>query len=63
MPIDYELYGMVVHMGSSLHSGHYISLVKAPNGQWNEISDSMVRERPALYYCIALCLFGVCRSF
>lgn len=38
----YELFGVVVHHGSSVHSGHYIAYVRAPSGQWCEMDDSSV---------------------
>ena len=38
----YELTGVVVHHGHSVHSGHYIAFVKAPNKQWLEMNDSTV---------------------
>lgn len=39
----YDLYAMVVHHGSSVHSGHYVAFVKAPSGQWHEMNDSVVK--------------------
>ena len=38
----YNLCGVVVHHGHSVHSGHYIAYVKAPNQQWLEMDDNMV---------------------
>ena len=40
--VKYELYGVIVHHGSSTHSGHYIAYVKAANGSWYEMNDSHV---------------------
>ncbi|KAJ3029742.1 UNVERIFIED_CONTAM: hypothetical protein HDU68_011259 [Siphonaria sp. JEL0065] len=40
----YELYGVLVHAGSSCNSGHYYSYVKAPNGIWYLKNDSEVRQ-------------------
>ncbi|KAI9352015.1 hypothetical protein BDR26DRAFT_832456 [Obelidium mucronatum] len=40
----YELYGVLVHAGSSCNSGHYYSYVKAPNGIWYSKNDSDVRQ-------------------
>ena len=41
--VQYDLTGVVVHHGGSIHSGHYVAFVKAPNGQWHEMNDSDVR--------------------
>lgn len=38
----YELCGVVVHHGTSVHSGHYIAYVKSPCGQWCEMNDCNV---------------------
>ena len=40
----YELYGVLVHQGHSMHSGHYYCFVKAPNGVWNKMDDSTVGQ-------------------
>jgi hypothetical protein len=37
----YELSGIVVHLGGSLYSGHYVSYVKSA-GRWYSCNDSMV---------------------
>eukprot|EP01038_Epipyxis_sp_PR26KG_P006907 gene6907-9459_t len=42
--VTYELFGLVVHHGSSSHSGHYVAYVKAANGNWYEMNDSKVTE-------------------
>ena len=39
---NYELCGVVVHHGHSVHSGHYVAYVKAPNQQWLEMDDNIV---------------------
>lgn len=39
---EYELYGMVEHLGGSINSGHYISYVRAPNSAWYKADDSFV---------------------
>lgn len=41
---EYELYGVLVHQGHSMHSGHYYCFVKAPNGVWNRCDDSSVGQ-------------------
>jgi hypothetical protein len=45
-PVEYDLTGVVVHHGSTTHSGHYIAYVKAPNGSWYEMNDSCVSQVP-----------------
>lgn len=42
-PHTYSLCGVIVHAGSTLHSGHYFSYVKAPNGIWHCMDDASVR--------------------
>jgi hypothetical protein len=41
---EYGLHGIVVHLGSTRNSGHYIAFVKAPNGCWYEMDDSSVHQ-------------------
>jgi len=40
--VPYRLTAIVVHHGGSVHSGHYVAYVLAPNGVWNEMNDSTV---------------------
>ncbi|DBA95956.1 TPA: hypothetical protein ACH3X1_001476 [Trebouxia sp. C0004] len=50
-PQPYSLYGVLVHSGHSVHSGHYYAFVKAPNGLWHQLDDnnvSQVSERVVL---------------
>ncbi|NXK82717.1 UBP36 hydrolase, partial [Amazona guildingii] len=42
-PVMYGLYAVLVHSGYSCHAGHYYCYVKASNGQWYQMNDSMVR--------------------
>ncbi|RYG55822.1 hypothetical protein EON66_04370, partial [archaeon] len=42
MPSTYDLYGVVVHHGSTSNSGHYFSFVKAANGTWCCMNDESV---------------------
>ncbi|XP_065550122.1 ubiquitin carboxyl-terminal hydrolase 36-like [Lathamus discolor] len=42
-PVMYGLYAVLVHSGYSCHTGHYYCYVKASNGQWYHMNDSMVR--------------------
>ncbi|XP_078081791.1 ubiquitin carboxyl-terminal hydrolase 36 isoform X2 [Mustelus asterias] len=41
-PVNYGLYAVLVHSGYSCHAGHYYCYVKASNGQWYQMNDSMV---------------------
>eukprot|EP00127_Corallochytrium_limacisporum_P006745 Clim_evm15s235 gene=Clim_evmTU15s235 len=38
----YELYGVIVHEGGSVHSGHYYAYVKNSNGHWYCMDDTTV---------------------
>lgn len=40
----YDLYGVVVHAGHSIHSGHYYAYVKAGNGIWYRCDDEHVSQ-------------------
>jgi ubiquitin C-terminal hydrolase len=39
----YELFGIILHSGSALASGHYISLIKDRN-VWKEFNDSHIED-------------------
>ncbi len=41
--VHYELMGAIIHQGSGLDSGHYISLIKKPD-HWYIVDDHLVRE-------------------
>ncbi|KAI9329381.1 hypothetical protein DFJ73DRAFT_648668, partial [Zopfochytrium polystomum] len=43
-PVNYSLYGVLVHAGHSCNSGHYYSYVKGPNGIWYCMNDTDVRQ-------------------
>ncbi|XP_048466755.1 ubiquitin carboxyl-terminal hydrolase 36 isoform X2 [Rhincodon typus] len=43
-PVNYGLYAVLVHSGYSCHAGHYYCYVKASNGQWYQMNDSMVHS-------------------
>uniref|UniRef100_A0A3Q1EGD6 Ubiquitin carboxyl-terminal hydrolase n=1 Tax=Acanthochromis polyacanthus TaxID=80966 RepID=A0A3Q1EGD6_9TELE len=43
-PVMYGLYAVLVHSGYSCHAGHYYCYVKASNGQWYQMNDSMVHS-------------------
>jgi hypothetical protein len=38
----YQLYAVLVHLGSSLSTGHYISYIRASNGLWYCMDDASV---------------------
>ena len=40
----YQLFGVVVHSGGSMHSGHYYCYVKGPTGHWYEMDDETVTQ-------------------
>ncbi|KAJ4455776.1 putative Ubiquitin carboxyl-terminal hydrolase 23 [Paratrimastix pyriformis] len=42
-PARYDLYGVLIHSGSTVHSGHYYSYVKSGAGVWHCMDDDMVR--------------------
>ncbi|XP_078692851.1 uncharacterized protein LOC144922708 [Branchiostoma floridae x Branchiostoma belcheri] len=43
-PVIYKLYAVLVHQGFSPHGGHYYCFIKAPNGIWHMMNDSLVRQ-------------------
>ena len=46
----YELFGVLVHAGHTVHSGHYYCFVRAANGLWHQCDDHQVKQargRPA----------------
>lgn len=43
-PVVYGLYAVLVHSGYSCHAGHYYCYVKASNGQWYQMNDSLVHS-------------------
>lgn len=43
-PVMYDLYAVLVHLGHSLHSGHYVCYVKAGNGMWHLCDDHKVAQ-------------------
>ena len=49
--VNYKLYGVLVHLGNTSHSGHYYSYVRGPNDVWYKADDqrvSTVQLRDAL---------------
>lgn len=43
-PQLYQLYGVLVHQGHSVHSGHYYCFVRAANGLWHQMNDNSVSQ-------------------
>ncbi|XP_075755605.1 ubiquitin carboxyl-terminal hydrolase 42 isoform X2 [Pelodiscus sinensis] len=41
-PIIYVLYAVLVHTGINCHAGHYYCYIKASNGHWYQMNDSIV---------------------
>lgn len=42
-PVVYDLYGVLVHQGHSMHSGHYYCFVKSSGGsEWHKFDDTRV---------------------
>lgn len=42
-PVRYNLYGVIVHSGYGMHSGHYYAYVRDGMGRWYCCDDSIVR--------------------
>lgn len=42
--VNFSLYGVLVHAGMSMNSGHYYSYIKSPAGNWHQMNDSLVRS-------------------
>lgn len=43
-PVRYQLFGVLVHHGHTLHAGHYVAFVRGPNGLWHLMDDSCVSQ-------------------
>ncbi|XP_037690986.1 ubiquitin carboxyl-terminal hydrolase 17-like protein 6 [Choloepus didactylus] len=41
-PLVYGLHAVLVHSGSTCHTGHYLCYVKAGNGEWHKMDDAKV---------------------
>ena len=64
-PQPYSLYGVLVHSGHSVHSGHYFAFVKAPNGLWHQLDDNHVSQvsfQPCSSTCCMPCVWGCIRG-
>ena len=42
----YQLFGVLVHHGHSLHAGHYVAFVRGPSGLWHQMDDASVSQAP-----------------
>lgn len=40
----YDLHGVLIHAGPSMHCGHYYAFVKAPNSNWYKMDDVSVKQ-------------------
>lgn len=43
-PALYDLYGVLVHSGHSVHSGHYYCFVRSGTGMWHVCDDTHVQQ-------------------
>ena len=43
--VAYKLYGVLVHLGNTSHSGHYYSYVRGPNDVWYKADDQRVSSK------------------
>lgn len=63
--IMYDLYGVLVHLGHSVHSGHYYCYIKGPNGLWYKMDDTVVSQvglsDNGLHASAVLLAFGLLR--
>lgn len=50
-PVEYELYGIIVHEGQSSVFGHYVAYIRAANGLWYKCNDAMVSQVRAVLPC------------
>ncbi|KAG2240894.1 hypothetical protein Bca52824_097004 [Brassica carinata] len=42
--LKYTLYGVIVHSGRSIHSGHYACFVRTSSGMWYSLDDNRVSQ-------------------
>jgi ubiquitin C-terminal hydrolase len=54
---SYELYGVLVHLGYTSHSGHYYSYVKGPDNQWYKADDHLVKKLNIYLQCGYVMMF------
>lgn len=58
--LKYTLYGVLVHLGWTTHSGHYYSYVRTSSGMWYSLDDSRVWLMKICYKLMELKIFRVC---
>lgn len=46
--LKYTLYGVLVHCGGSIHSGHYYCFVRTSSGMWYSLDDNEVSSSSIL---------------
>jgi ubiquitin carboxyl-terminal hydrolase 36/42 len=61
--VSYKLYGVLVHLGHTSHSGHYYSYVKGPNEVWYKADDQRVSENISKNVEISILILFTCLSF
>ncbi|XP_023560575.1 ubiquitin carboxyl-terminal hydrolase 17-like [Octodon degus] len=63
-PLWYTLYAVLVHAGSTSHSGHYFAYIRAGDGHWYKMNDSKITacDRSAALSQEAYVLFYVEKS-
>ncbi|XP_058721877.1 ubiquitin carboxyl-terminal hydrolase 21-like [Vicia villosa] len=44
LPLLFDLFAVVVHEGSSIKTGHYVTFVLSPVGKWSRMNDSLVSD-------------------
>jgi len=44
IPCNYRLYGILIHDGNAMDSGHYYAIVKAANNMWYIMNDESVTQ-------------------
>ncbi|XP_010545453.1 PREDICTED: ubiquitin carboxyl-terminal hydrolase 23-like [Tarenaya hassleriana] len=42
--LKYNLYGVLVHYGRSVHSGHYACFIRTKSGMWYSLDDNRVKQ-------------------
>ncbi|KAG5403682.1 hypothetical protein IGI04_009801 [Brassica rapa subsp. trilocularis] len=48
--LKYTLYGVLVHYGRSIHSGHYACFVRTSSGMWYSLDDNRVRHQCCTFF-------------
>ena len=60
--MKYSLYGVLVHSGSSTHSGHYYCYVRTSNNMWYTLDDNRVMKISVSYFSSSIIIFAVLGS-